>query len=142
MTRLGKARAFNTIVAIAAVLAWITGTNHCVLGLIKEPCDQTVSVSHCPGHSNEAGRAHDGASGMLACCQGLLSSNFEVAKANVPAPVLVAMQLFVAGAITLPEGPASVLPSTEYDTGPPSVNFFVSTVLRHSLPKNAPPLVS
>src|SRR5258708_26677639 len=105
MTWLGKARIFNTMVAVAAVLAWITGTNHCVLGLVREPCDGATSVSHCPGHPRESGGAHDGASGMLACCQGLLSPSFEVAKAKVPFPVLAAMQLFVVSRIILPEYP-------------------------------------
>jgi len=142
MTWLGKARTFNAMVAAAAVLAWITGTNHCVLGLMRGPCGRAAPASHCPGHPKESGGAHEGASGMLACCQGLLSPNFEAAKAKVPFPALVAMQLFAIGHITLPEDPGSVLSSTEYDTGPPSASFFVGTVLRRSLPENAPPLAS
>jgi hypothetical protein len=79
---------------------------------------------------------------MLACCQGLLSAHFELAKGSVPSPGLVAIQLFAIDDLTLPEAPRSILPSTEYDTGPPWVSFFVRTVLRRSLPENAPPLVS
>jgi hypothetical protein len=142
MTWLGKARIFSAMVAVVAALAWITGTNHCVLGLMRELRDPAASVSQCPGHPKASGCAHDGVSGMLACCQGLLSPNFEVAKTKVPFPVLVAMQLFAIGHITLPEDPKIVLPSTEYDTGPPSASFFVGTVLRRSLPENAPPLAS
>jgi hypothetical protein len=143
MIWLGKARFFCMTAAIVAVLAWITGTNHCLLGLMERAQNATASVSHCPGHPKESGAAHDGPSGMLACCQGLLSAHFELAKGSVPSfPGLVAIQLFAINNLTLPEAPRSILVSTEYDTGPPWVSFFVSTVLRRSLPENAPPLVS
>jgi hypothetical protein len=79
---------------------------------------------------------------MLACCQGLLGPNFELAKTKIPFPVLVAIQLFAVESATLPAEPRRVLPSGEYDTGPPSTRFFVGTVLRRSLPENAPPLMS
>lgn len=142
MTLLGRARLFSATIAVVAALAWTTGSNHCVLGVINPQGTPVASVSHCPRHPTGSGAAHDAASRMLACCQGLLSPNFEAAKAKVPFPALVAVQLFAIGHITLPEDPGSVLPSTEYDTGPPSGNFFVGTVLRRSLPENAPPLVS
>jgi hypothetical protein len=73
MTWLGKARFFSATVAVVAVLAWITGTNHCLL----EGQDAAVSKSHCPEHPKESGTGHDSPSGMLACCQGLLSPNFR-----------------------------------------------------------------
>jgi hypothetical protein len=142
MTWLGKTRTFTAMVTVVAVLAWITGTNHCVLGLMRQPYDRAASVSHCPGHPKESDGAHDGASGMLACCQGLISPSLVVAKAKIPLPVLVAMKLFAIGHVTLPKDPRSVLPSIKYDTGPPPANFFVGTVLRCSLPETAPPLAS
>jgi hypothetical protein len=143
MTWLGRARFFSTTIAVVAVLAWITGTNHCLLGLMERGQNAAASLSHCPGHPKETGGTHDSASGMLACCQGLLSAHFELAKGSVPSfPGLVAIQLFAIDDLTLPEAPRSILLSTEYDTGPPWVSFFVRTVLRRSLPENAPPLVS
>jgi hypothetical protein len=143
MTWLGKARIFSAMIVALAVLAWITATNHCVLGLMRQPREQAVSASHCPGHTTESDGARDGGSGMLACCQGLLSPNFEAAKAKVPFPVLVATQLAGVDRLILqPQDPRSVLPSTEYDTGPPPAGFFVGTVLRRSLPENAPPPAS
>ena len=143
MTWLGKARFFSATIALAAVLAWITGTNHCLFGLLERGQNAAATVSHCPGHPKESGAAHDGPSGMLACCQGLLSPHFQLAKGNVPFfPELVAIQLFAISHLTLPEAPRSIFLSTEYDTGPPGVSFFVRTVLRRSLPENAPPLLS
>jgi hypothetical protein len=143
MIWLGKARFFSATVAVVAVFAWITGTNHCLLGQMKPGQNAAASVSHCPGHPKESGAARDRPSGMLACCQGLLSPHFQLAKGSVPSfPGLVAIQLFAINDLTLPEAPRSILLSTEYDTGPPGVSFFVRTVLRRSLQENAPPFAS
>jgi hypothetical protein len=143
MTWLGKARFFSATVAVVGVLAWITGTNHCLLGLMERGENAVASASHCPGHPKESGASPDGPSGMLACCQGLLSQHLELAKGNAPFfPGLVAIQLFAVSHLTLPEAPRSILLSTECDTGPPRAGFFLRTVLRRSLPENAPPLVS
>jgi hypothetical protein len=78
---------------------------------------------------------------MLACCQGLLSPNIALAKAQI-FPQLVVVRFFTPVDFTLPEPPPSILLSTEYDTGPPLASVFVETVLRRSLPENAPPLIS
>ena len=143
MTWLGKARFFNATVALVAVLAWFTGTNHCRLALMKQPGNAAVLMSHCPDHSKKSDGADDGPSAMLACCQGLQSPNFELAKAKIAfSPVLLAIQLLATGHQVLPETPKSILRGTEYDTGPPSPGFFVETVLRRSLRENAPPLIS
>ncbi len=142
MTWFGRARSFSAAIAVVAALAWITGTNHCALGFLKRPSDLAALVSHCPGHCSEPGAARDGASGMLACCQGLLSSNFEIAKANIPFPVVVANQLFTIDRLALPQDPRSVFCGKEDDTGPPSTRYFINIVLRRSLPENAPPLIS
>jgi hypothetical protein len=143
MTWLGDARLFNGTVALVAVLVWFTGTNHCLLGFVKQPLNTAVSMSHCPDHSKKSGGAHDGASAMLSCCQGLQSPNFEVAKAKIAfSPVLVAIQLFAVAQLILPEAPRRILLRTEHDTGPPWPGSFVGTVLRRSLRENAPPLVS
>jgi hypothetical protein len=141
MKSLAKARFFNTAVAVLTVLAWFSGTNHCALGLMQQSQKRAVPISQCPEHSPKTDAP--GPSGMFACCQGLLSSNIEIAKAKISfSPVLVGIQLFAASHLVLPEAPKSILPSTEYDTGPPSAGCFVETVLRRSLGENAPPLLS
>jgi hypothetical protein len=79
---------------------------------------------------------------MLACCQGLQSADFQVAKVKIAfSPSLVAIGFFAVGQLFLLDTPKGILPKTEYDTGPPSVGFFVGTVLRRALRANAPPLV-
>jgi len=143
MTWLRKPGFFGATVAVVAVLAWFTGTNHCLLGLMERPQNATCLVSHCPDHAKKSDDAGHSPSGMLACCQGLQSANFEVAKAKIAfSPVLVAIQLFAVTHLFLPEAPKSILLSMEYDTGPPSSSSFVATVLQRSLRENAPPFVS
>ena len=143
MTWWRKAGLFSATVALVTVLAWFTGTNHCLLGLMGRPQNGACLVSHCPEHAKKSGDASQNPSGMLACCQGLQSANFEVAKAKIAfSPVLVAIQLFAVRHLFLPEAPKSILLNTEYDTGPPASSSFVATVLKRSLRENAPPFVS
>jgi hypothetical protein len=142
MTWLSKAGFFSVIVVVVTVLAWFTGTNHCVLGLMGRPQNSVCLVSHCSPPAKNSRDADQGQSGMLACCQGLQSANFDVAKAKIAfSPVLVGIQLFTVKDAFSPEAPQSILPNMEYDTGPPASNSFVATVLKRSLRGNAPPLV-
>ena len=56
MKWLAKTRFINVTVAVLAVLAWFAGTNHCALGLIKQPQTTGVPISHCPEHSQKSRR--------------------------------------------------------------------------------------
>ena len=139
----GRASIFNATVAIVAALAWFAGTNHCLLGLLDQPLKVAHPMTHCPEHSKKSGESDHGPLRMLACCQGLQSTDFEVAKAKIAfSPILVAIQLFAVRHLFLPEAPKSILLNTEYDIGPPASSSFVATVLKRSLRENAPPLVS
>ena len=143
MTSVGRGNNFNATVAVVAVVAWFAGTNHCLLGLLDQHLKVGHPMAHCPEHSKKSGETDHGPSRMLACCQGLQSADFEVAKAKTAfSPGLVAIGLFAVGQLFLADAPKSVLPKTEYDTGPPSLGFLVGTVLRRALRENAPPLVS
>jgi hypothetical protein len=143
MKWLAQARSFNAAVAVLAVLAWFIASNHCLLGLMTQPHATAVPISHCPEHCPKTDGKPPSQSGMLACCQGLLSSNVDVAKAKISfGPVLTGIQLFAIGHLALPEAPRRILPSTEYDTGPASAGSFVEIVLQRSLRENAPPRLS
>src|SRR5260370_27372875 len=121
MKLLAKVRFFNAAVDVVAVLAWFSGTNHCAFGLIKQLRTTAGPISHCPEHSGKTGNA-PGPSGMLACCQGLLSSNIDVAKAKISfSPVLVGIHLFAIDHLVLPEAPKRILPRTGYGTGQDTV---------------------
>ena len=143
MVRLGRARFFSATVAMVAAIAWFTGTNHCFLEVMKQPGNTAVSMSHCPDHSEKSGDGDDASSGMLACCQGLQSANFELSKANVVfRPVLVPIRFSAISPLVLPKAPASIIPGSAYETGPPLAGSFVRTVLRRSLRETGPPLRS
>ena len=143
MTSVGRVRIFNAAIAMVAVVAWFAGTNHCLLGLLDQPLKVAHPMSHCPEHSKKSGETDHGPSRMLACCQGLQSINFEVAQVKIAfSPSLVAIGFFAVGQLFLLDTPKGIPPKTEYDTGPPSLGFFVGTVLRRALRENAPPLVS
>ena len=143
MMSVGRASIFNATVAIVASLAWFAGTNHCLLGLLDQPLKAGPPMAHCPEHSKKSGETDRGPFRMLACCQGLQSADFEVAKAKIAfSRLLVAICLFTVRQPFLADAPKSILPKTEDDTGPPSAGFFVGTVLRRALRENAPPLVS
>ena len=142
MTSVARANIFNATVSIVAVLAWFAGTNHCLLGLLDYPLKVAHPVAHCPEHSKKSGETDHGPSTMLACCQGLQSADFQVAKVKITfSPSLVAIGFFAVGQLFLLDTPKGIPPKTEYDTGPPPVGFFVGTVLRRALRANAPPLV-
>ena len=143
MKWLVKARLFNATVSVLAVLAWLTSTNHCMLEHLKQPEKAAASMASCPEHSQKSGGSNNNASGMLACCQGLQSPNIQVGKTKISfSPVLGRIQLLTIDDFFLPGSPRIILPSAEYNTGPPLAKFFVETVLGRSLRENAPPLVS
>jgi len=143
MAWLRSTRFFSLTVAVVTVMAWFIGTNHCLLEVMKQQENTAVSMSHCPDHSQKPGNTDDPSSGMLACCQGLQSAKFELAKANVVfSPVLVPIQVLVLSQLLLSEAPASITPNSGYETGPPLADFFVRTVLRCSLRENGPPFRS
>jgi hypothetical protein len=76
---------------------------------------------------------------MLACCQGLLSAAPELSQSKVKfTPIALGFQL--AGFERIAHfGALQTDVITEYDTGPPRENCFLETVLKRSLPENAPP---
>src|SRR5215472_15850550 len=111
MTWLGRVRFFSATVALVGAIAWFTATNHCFLGLMKQPGNEAVSASHCPDHSEKPGDGDDASSGMLACCQGLQSPNFEPAKAKVVfSPVSEPIRFLAISQLILPEAPTSIIP--------------------------------
>jgi hypothetical protein len=143
MKWLAKARFSKAAVVVLAVLAWFTASNHCLLGSLTQPRATTVAMSPCPAHCSKTDAKSSSQSGMLACCQGLLSSNLDTGSAKISFnPLLAGIQLFITDRLNLPKTARRILPSREYDTGPPASNFFMETVLRRSLRGNAPPRLS
>jgi hypothetical protein len=139
MSWLVTTRSFKAMVAVAAVFAWIVGTNHCLLPLEKN-C-HAIATSHCPGHSHGSSAGAESSSGMLSCCQGLLSTDSKLVLNKIYFPVhLTVIQLLRIDLLARPDRGDVGLRMAEYNTGPPP--FFIRTVLRRSLPENAPPACS
>jgi hypothetical protein len=80
---------------------------------------------------------------MLACCHGLLSPALELTQAKIKfSPVLLGLQLTARQLLVSLQTAQVPIASAEYDTGPPRENSFLQTVLKRSLPVNAPPFLA
>jgi hypothetical protein len=78
---------------------------------------------------------------MLACCQGLVSPGVQLVQASIKfTPLLLGLQLVAVDPLVDFGARQTPTVGTEYDIGPPCENCFVETVLKRSLPENAPPL--
>jgi len=136
-----RARLLSSTVAIVAALAWLTSTNHCLLGVVNAGQSTAGSACHCAEHSTASGGQHNSPSLMLTCCQGLLSPSVELTQAKLKVSLIfLGFQPAFLDRLTLFGALEIQNLSAEYDTGPPKENCFVSTVLKRSLPAHAPPL--
>jgi hypothetical protein len=135
-----RASLFSSMIAIAAVLAWLPATNHCLLGAMNAAQSPVAPACHCSDHCRDSGGQAKGQ--MLACCQGLLSTAPQLAqvKANIT-PSVVGTQPTIIDLLVDFEAKQIASAGTACDTGPPRENCFVRTVLKRSLRKNAPPLL-
>ena len=80
---------------------------------------------------------------MLACCQGLLSAAPEFAQIKVKfTPIPLGFQLTGIDRVVHFVALQTADVDTECDTGPPRENCFLETVLKRSLPENAPPVAA
>ena len=80
---------------------------------------------------------------MLACCQGLLSAVPELAQSKAKfSPIPLGFQFAGVDRVIHFEALQTADVDTEYDTGPPRENCFLETVLKRSLPENAPPVAA
>jgi hypothetical protein len=80
---------------------------------------------------------------MLACCLGLLSVAPEFAQNKVRfTSIALGFQLTGIDRVIHFAAPQADDVDTEYDTGPPRGNCFLATVLKRSLPENAPPVAA
>jgi hypothetical protein len=131
-----RARLFTSIVAIAVGLAWVTATQHCLLKVVK--ADTVGPTCHCSDHGQGSGGQENGR--MLGCCQGLLSQALELAQSKIKfTPIVFRSQLPGLDRLIDYEPPPATGVDGEDDNGPPGENCFLETVLKRSLPQNAPP---
>ena len=136
------ARFFTSMVAILAAFAWFTATHHCLLGVVSDAQNPAVSACHCPNHCQNSSGQEQGR--MLACCQGLLSVAPEFAQHKVKfTPIALGFQLTGVVERVVHFGALQTADvDAEFDTSPPRENCFLETVLKRSLPENAPPVAA
>ena len=140
MMRHRRARFFEATVAIVALLAWFTGTHHCLLQPMATPRGRTVSCCHCSTAATGPGSASQSPCRTLGCCQGLLSSAVKQARTKAHfAPLLLESQVVTIDRLLQLPWTERIAACMARDTGPPLQSCFVRIVLRHSLRENAPP---
>jgi hypothetical protein len=137
-----RARCWHATIVTLLTLAWLTSSHHCLLlGLAERSGFPPCATCHCSADgASSTAPAKSAPPSMLACCQGLLSPALDLAQSKVKfTPVLLGYQLAPIDQIVdfTPSQTASI--DTEYDPGPPPKDCFVQTVLKRSLPENAPP---
>jgi len=140
MMRLRRARFFHATVAIVALLAWFTGTHHCLLQPMATPRGRAVSCCHCSTAATAPDSANQSPCRTLGCCQGLISSAVEQAQTKAHfVPLLLGSQLVTIARLLQLPWTERIAACMARDTGPPLQSCFVRIVLRHSLRENAPP---
>ncbi|MBV8214279.1 MAG: hypothetical protein JOZ08_13775 [Verrucomicrobia bacterium] len=131
-------RFLTKAVAIVAALAWFTATHHCLLGVARDTQGAAVSACQCQNHCQDSKGQEKGR--MLACCQGLISVAPEFAQNKVKfIPIALGLQLTGIDRVVCFGELQTADVDTKYYTGPPRENCFLETVLKRSLPENAPP---
>ena len=134
---LSATRLTRTVVALLAIAAWLSISNHCVLGGLVSLGEESATPMHC--HEETPAPAKD-SNEVAPCC--------KILKATVAAKVS-------AGANQLDfvwkDYPASQLlvaiwqahtHTLELDTGPPRAISFSESVLQRSILAHAPPSLS
>jgi hypothetical protein len=135
------ARFFSSAVAVLAALAWFTATHHCLLGLARDAQGRAASACHCSNHCQDSSGHEPGR--MLACCQGLLSVAPDFAQGKIKfTPIALGFQLTGVDRVVHFGALQNADVIAAYDTGPPRENCFLETVLKRSLPGNAPPVAA
>ena len=133
-------RRSTSVLAFALAVVWLSGSNHCVLESFLAP-GAAGSGAHCPLHEAKSGPAANGGAGMLACCKGLLSSAFEVAKVHVdfdPGPVISNLYAYFLTTLYI-DPPEMLVDAATTGTAPPKWISFLESVLHLSMRANAPP---
>ena len=132
-----RSTAIRTTVALFALFAWFSVSNHCTLGAVALAVPKTTSQTTCPFHS----KAPEKKSNDVACCKVLRATLATILKSferdtfqfsNIDLHVTESALLQI---------PRLVLATPYHDTGPPGKNSFIESVLQRSLLAHAPPLL-
>ena len=131
----GTPRLGRSLIVILTIAAWLSISNHCVLGgLIAGQATNSVVPTHCHGNKSAPSKGGDE---QTPCCKILKA--ITVAKVNVAAnQVDFAFRTYPTSELIVQILEAHTQ-ALELDTGPPRGVSFSESVLQRSILAHAPP---
>ena len=130
-------KAFRISVALTTIVAWLSISNHCVLGALIAKTHSALAPMHC--HGNQPAPAKSSGDEEMPCCKMLRATLTSEAKiveiasnTFLPIPDWVVTELISAA--------ETRLSPLELDTGPPFAGSFAESVLQRSILAHAPPV--
>src|SRR2546430_686149 len=130
-----RSSTFRTVVALFALFAWFSVSNHCALGAVALAVAETKSQAACPFHS----KAPEKKSNDVTCCKVLRATLATTPKSFARDTFQVSSIHLLTTESALLETARLVLATPYDDTGPPVQNWFTESVLQRSIPAYAPP---
>ena len=130
-----RSTAIRTAVALLALFALFSVSNHCALGAVAVTAAKTTSQPPCPFHS----KAPEKKSNDVACCKVLRATLATIPKSVARDTFQFSNIDLHATESALLQVPRLVLATPYHDTGPPGKNWFIESVLQRSILAHAPP---
>jgi hypothetical protein len=133
-------QAIRNWVVLVTLAAWLSISNHCVIGgLIETKSQSAMPRMHC--HGNQPSPSKKSTQEEMPCCKVLRATLagqgkiVQIASRDfLPIPNWIIAQVIFADDAQLRRLPE------ELDTGPPFVDSFAESVLQRSLLAHAPPV--
>ena len=130
-----RSSTFRTVVALFALFAWFSVSNHCAIGAVALALVETKPQAACPFHS----KAPEKKSNDVTCCKVLRATFATTPKSFARDTFQVSNIHLLATDSALLETARFVLATPYHNTGPPGQNWFTESVLQRGIPAHAPP---
>ena len=139
MTRAGS-KAVRLSVVLATIVAWLSISNHCVIGELMETKSESAKPTmHC--HGSQPLPSKKSNEEEMPCCKVLRATVASNATVLQPANEnLFKIQKWINAEITFPVEAGICNALEEFDTGPPFAETFAESVLQRSILAHAPPV--
>lgn len=133
-------KAIRMSIVLVTVAAWLSISNHCVIGgLIETKSQSPMRRMHC--HGNQPAPSKESNQEQMPCCKVLRATIGNTSKlVQVADKDFVPIRSWHVDEVIFADEAALHLVSQELDTGPPFVDSFAESVLQRSLPAHAPPV--
>jgi hypothetical protein len=136
-----RARGIALPVGAVAMSAWLSVSNHCLLGAAT-PDKTPAAANCCPFHSHPAKPQPSKQTDGLPCCKTLRALPSVGLKSSAPAVVELTSTGF--GSVWWVSALKPPVPTAagSLDTGPPGAFSFAELVLQRSTLAHAPPIIA